>query len=254
MNGVLVQEVTHYCNITSRKCLKLPKEKIDYYDFTFELDGSMVYYVNGQKITLQRNDAIFLKPGTLRARDSGNQTVRYVSFNFYAAAGVTFPFSDYMQECITADIRKMILVYPPSHLSSFYHAKEKCASILNYILYELLDFAVSRCDNEYVSRILGYIDEHIREKMILKTISDFVGLSREYTCSIFKRETGKTLTSYINERKMLLAKELILDNEMNLADIAAYLGFEDYNYFSRLIKRYLNVSPLYLRTTEKCKI
>jgi len=69
-------------------------------------------------------------------------------------------------------------------------------------------------------------------------------LSKEYTSYIFKKEIGKTLTDYVNERKMLLAQELIRNGEMSLTDIAVYLGFENYNYFSRLFKRYVEISPL----------
>ena len=59
--------------------------------------------------------------------------------------------------CITPNIRKLIVAHPYRHLSTFYHTKEKCASILNYILYELLDSSTVRCDNEHVSRIINYI-------------------------------------------------------------------------------------------------
>ena len=55
------------------------------------------------------------------------------------------------------------------------------------------------------------------------------------------------LTEYVNERKMLLAKEFILNREMSLADISTYLGYDNYNYFSRLFKQYLGVTPISLK-------
>ena len=148
---------------------------------------------------------------------------------------------------ITSDIRKLVSLYPPSHLSSFYHAKEKCVNMLNYILYELLDVSTIKCDNDHVVRMLYYIEEHITEDLRLQTISAQMNLSIEYTSYIFKKETGKTLTDYVNERKLLLAKNLIVSGEMSLADIASYLGFENYNYFSRLFKRYMNSTPIMLK-------
>ena len=42
---------------------------------------------------------------------------------------------------------------------------------------------------------------------------------------------------------MQYAKELIIRNEMSLKDIAAYLVFDDYNYFSRLYKKRFGSSP-----------
>ena len=79
--------------------------------------------------------------------------------------------------------------------------------------------------------------------MSLQSISREIGLTKEYTANIFKKETKITLTNYINERKMLLAKELILRNEMSLGDLSAYLGYDNYNYFSRLFKRHFGITP-----------
>lgn len=243
----MVEEVFHYLNITRKACHHLDNQILDFFDFTFILDGQMVYYANGRKYTVKKNDAIFLRPGTLRSRNAGTEPVRYVSFNFHASTGTGFPFPDYMPGCITPNIRKLIAAHPYHHLSTFYHTKEKCASILNYILYELLDSSTVRCDNEHVARIISYIDENILEKHTLASISSYAGLTKEYTCNIFKRETGKTLIDYVNERKILLAKELILNNEMPLSEVAVYLGFDNYNYFSRLFKKYLNSSPMSLK-------
>ncbi len=244
MQCYLVKDVSHYCNVSLKKCGEILRHTIPYYDFTFVLEGTMVYYANDKKIILQKNDAIFLPPGTVRSREEGDGQVRFVSFNFTTLEGVDFAFSLYMQGCITQNIRKLVSQYPPSHLSSFYHAKEKCVSMLNYILFELLDAVSIKSDNEHVIKMMYYIEEHITEDLRLQTISAQMNLSREYTSYIFKKETGKTLTDYVNERKLLLAKELIQNGEMSLTDIAAYLGYENYNYFSRLFKRYMEISPV----------
>lgn len=239
----LVEDISHYCNVVMKQCSPIAPHIISYYDFSFVLEGSAVYYADGVKITLKKNDAIFLRPGTLRSREAGEESLRFVSFNFTAPAGVEFPFPVYMHGEINQDIRRLVALYHPSHLSSFYHAREKCVNMLNYILFELLDASELKCDNEHVMKILYYIEEHITEDLTLHTISKVVNLSREYTSYIFKRETGKTLTAYVNERKLLLAKELILGGEMSLTDVANYLGYDNYSYFSRMFKRYLKITP-----------
>ncbi len=247
MQYYFVEDVSHFCNVTQDKASAITERSIPYYDFTFVLEGTMVYYADGVKIVLQKNDCVFLKPGTVRSRERGSENVCFVSFNFTAMEGVELPFPSYMPRCINQNIRKLVALYPHSHLSSFYHAKEKCVSMLNYILYELLDASELKCDNEHVMKILHYIEEHITEDLTLQTISAYMNLSREYTSYIFRKEMGKTLTAYVNERKLLVAKELILGGEMSLTDIAAYLGFENYNYFSRLFKQYLEITPMMLK-------
>jgi two-component system response regulator YesN len=99
-------------------------------------------------------------------------------------------------------------------------------------------------------KVTRYVGEHITDKMSLQSISGVIGLSKEYTANIFKKEVGKTLTDYINERKMLLAKELITRNEMKLTDVASYLGYDNYNYFSRLFKRHFDFSPIEVKNKK----
>lgn len=120
--------------------------------------------------------------------------------------------------------------------------------MLNFILFELIDVTSLKSSNPYVLKIAKYIGEHITEKMTLQSISQEIGLTKEYTANIFKKEMKITLTNYINERKMLLAKDLIISNEMSLGDLSAYLGYENYNYFSRLFKRYFGITPTNLKS------
>lgn len=247
MQHYLVKDISHYCNVTKSMYGSLLERPIPYYDFSFILDGSMVYYADGIKIPLEQNDAIFLPPGTIRTREPVQDTVHFVSFNFTAMEDAVFSFPLYMPNCIKANIRKLVSLYPPSHLSNFYYSKEKCINMLNYILLELAEASELTSGNEHVVRILHYIEEHLTEPLTLQTISAKMHLSREYTSYIFKKEMGKTLTAYVNERKLLLAKELIIDGAMNLTDIASYLGYENYNYFSRIFKNNLGITPIALK-------
>ena len=247
MQHYLVKDISHYCNVTKSIYGTILERPIPYYDFSFILEGSMVYYADGMKIQLQKNDAIFLPPETIRMREPVQNTVHFVSFNFTAMDGVTFPFPPYMPDCINGNIRRLVSLYPPIHLSNFYYSKEKCINMLNYILLELAELSELTSNNKHVIKILHYIEEHITENLTLRTISAQMNLSREYTSYIFKKEMGKTLTAYVNERKLLLAKELIADGSMTLTDIASYLGYENYNYFSRIFKNNLGITPIALK-------
>ncbi|MBR6765956.1 MAG: helix-turn-helix transcriptional regulator, partial [Clostridia bacterium] len=164
------------------------------------------YIADGKTIVLSKNDAILLKPGTIRTRIAINEPVKYVSFNFSVMPDVELPSENYLQNCITLDIRKLIAFFSQAHLTMHYHSKEKVANLLNLILFELMDVITLKSANPHVLRIARHVDEHITEKMSLQSISNEIGLTKEYTAYIFKKQTNKTITNYINERKMLLAK------------------------------------------------
>ena len=116
-------------------------------------------------------------------------------------------------------------------------------AVLNYILFLLLDARRQETVNPHVMEMLRYIELHISSPITLSDLSAHVYLSREHTAHIFKKETGKTVTEYVNRRKMLLAKELLEGGEMSLTEIAQNLGFENYSYFSRVYKKTFGESP-----------
>lgn len=247
MNSYIVSDVIYYCNRSVSHCSSLEDRALSYYDFTFILSGSITYLVNNEKITIESGDAIFLRPGDSRCRVEGKAPVHYISFNFLSDNEKMLPFGRIMKKCISEDIRRLISVYPPQHLVERFHAKEKCQNILNYILLELYDLHKLRSTNEHVIKIIKYIDEHITERMSLRDISEHFHLSKEHTSYIFKREMGIQLVSYINEQKALLAKRMIMRGEMALAEISDYLGFENYDYFSKTFKKYIGITPLKLK-------
>ena len=137
MHQYIVKDILHYCNVSLDKCSNISLKNIDYYDFTFVLSGSMTYTADGETLVLKKNDAIFLKPGTLRSRVGGNEPVKFVSFNFTTMPDVQLNLESFLPNCITSDIKKIISAFPQSHLSEYYHSKEKVANFLNFILFVL---------------------------------------------------------------------------------------------------------------------
>ncbi len=248
-----VREVTHYCNIKVKSSGRILKRVIDFYDFTFVLEGELLYRVSEKEIRIQKNDAIFLPPGTQYSRAPLNTAVAYVSFNFHAAEGISFSFAPFLPKVINQNIRNLINAYPYGHLSSRHHSREKCANLLNYLLLELEDVLSFGSNHPHVCTMLSYIQEHFRERITLQDISRCTGLTKEYCACLFKQEMGKSIIDYMNERKMQTAKELILTGALSLTEISDYLGYENYNYFSRLFRKTFGEPPMALRKKTKSR-
>ena len=243
MNPYLVKDLLHYCNISVKACTSIERHTIRYYDLTFVLKGSMTYLINGKKHVLSDNDLMFLVPGTLRERLQGDCPVPYVSFNFSALSETYLPAKSFVRRAVTHEKRRLSGVFPQSHISPMHHERERVTAILNYILFLLLDEQKQEIGNPHVLKMLRYIELHISSPVSLRELSEHVYLSKEYTAHIFKKETGKTVTEYVNYRKMLLAKEMLEGGEMSLSEIAESLGYESYSYFFRVYKKTFGVSP-----------
>ncbi len=246
----IVKELLFYCNVATNQSRNLTSEIIPYFDLTFVLKGELTYIINGEKCVLRENDAILLRPNTVRERLGDSHPVKYVSFNFLMNEEINI--DPYSESIINSDIRKLIAIFPQSHLSPSFHSKEKLEGILNYILYEMIDISLFKSKNQNVIKILKYIENNIALPLTLTQISQAVNLSKEYTANLFKKEMGKTIIEYINEQKMLLAKNMIDNGETSLNDIAVSLGFENYSYFSKVFKKCYGIPPVKMKANRAC--
>lgn len=82
--------------------------------------------------------------------------------------------------------------------------------------------------------------EYRRGPLSLKLISEQVSVSSSYLSAQFKKETGKTLTDYINEKRIRDSLVLLSTTELPIQKVAERVGIYDENYYSRLFKKYLN--------------
>lgn len=241
MSYYIISGVVHYCNVKVSQVEEMKLEVVNYFDLTFVLEGKMIYIINGEEIVLNKNDVLFVKPQSERIRLKTTEKTTYVSLNFHTELkDIHLPV--YLKNAITPSVRKLLSVYPASYIPDI-NSEKKCVCLYNYILLELLETINPKSENLHVGKMLNYITQNITKSISLNDLSKLTNLTREYCSWIFKKETGEAPLHYINRQKMTVAKSLIQHNKMSLTDICQYLGFDNYNYFSRLFKKYHNSSP-----------
>ena len=249
MENYIVKNLLHYCNVQRQGCRTISPKPIPYYDLTFVLEGSITFIVDGTEYVLNKNDAIFIRQGMIRERIKSDKNIWHVDFNFEVIDGLEPLLPVYLPNSFSSDMKRLVQVFPHTHIVPENFSKQKITNLLNYILLELLEKNSQKTQNTYVNKIISIIDEKLTEKLTLKDISDEMNLSKEYVSYIFKKETGKTLMNYINEQKMIAAKEFVINSDMPLVEIAQILGFDNYNYFSRLFKKHFDRTPVSMRIT-----
>lgn len=90
---------------------------------------------------------------------------------------------------------------------------------------------------------LEYINSHLSYKITLKNISEHAKMNESYLSRQFKKETGKNISDYINEKRILLAKHHLESTDHSIATISKLCGFKNYNYFSKVFKDYTGQTP-----------
>ena len=90
--------------------------------------------------------------------------------------------------------------------------------------------------------ILDYLALHVYDSFSLDALSDELHYSRTRLCSVFRKQTGKTIYSAYLSLKITEAKRLIL-KKLPVTEIAGRLGFSSSSHFSSTFKKYTGRTP-----------
>jgi len=105
--------------------------------------------------------------------------------------------------------------------------------------------------SDVVFKTTNYIKRNCAEKLSLDSLAREVYISKSYLSSIFKKETGMSLTVYINKVRVEKSKKLLLEDNASLSLISSQCGFKDQSYFTKVFKKETGVSPKRFRNNSK---
>jgi AraC-like DNA-binding protein len=124
-------------------------------------------------------------------------------------------------------------------------ADELCgwiSGVLHRFISQAFDFAHVK-HSDVVHKVMDYIKKNYDGKLSLGSLARQVFLSKSYLSSIFKSETGMSLTAYISRVRVERSKQFLMDERISLAVVANQCGFEDQSYFTKVFKKETGVSP-----------
>ncbi len=107
--------------------------------------------------------------------------------------------------------------------------------------------AQARANSGYshvVRSCLDYVETHILERITLREMSAEIGYHENYISRSFKREVGKSLFDYINQRKVENARGILVSNRVSLGELSAELGFSSPSYFCAVFKKETGMTPM----------
>ncbi|MFS0671746.1 response regulator [Ornithinibacillus sp. 179-J 7C1 HS] len=94
-----------------------------------------------------------------------------------------------------------------------------------------------------VQQIKQYIQAHSHEEISLETLSVEMGLSPIYISKLFKEKMGINYIDFLTECRIEKAKKLMQDPRRSIKEIAIEVGYHEPNYFSKVFKKMVHVSP-----------
>ncbi len=110
---------------------------------------------------------------------------------------------------------------------------------------------VDEVNDDLLEKVKSFIDNNISENITVKDISDYVCVEYKYFSHHFALRYGMRLKQYIRRKRVELAKEMIVNSDMNMTAIAEKCGFGTIHYMTRVFKNEENLSPTEFRRRFK---
>ena len=99
-----------------------------------------------------------------------------------------------------------------------------------------------------ITKAREYINEHKTEEIALEDVAKRVNMSTFYFCKMFKKATGVTFTEYLSLVRISKAKNLLLNPNLRISEIAFEVGFQSLTHFNRVFRKIVGESPTEYRS------
>ena len=233
------------------------------YEIYVFLNGDVDYIVEGTTYPLSPYDIIVLRPGEMhRAYHKTQKKYERIVFNvddefFELNNCIEYKavFNDRdlgKKNKLSAEFVKSSGLYDTIKRWMKYTNKEQNfdSAISKATFIEIL-YLMNNVDEPYfddedneslVQRVISYINKNFTSKITLEELEDEFFVSRYHLCREFKRVTGHTIISYVNNKRLSLVKQLYKQGE-SINKICVDAGFSSYSSFYKAYLKEYGVIP-----------
>lgn len=106
-------------------------------------------------------------------------------------------------------------------------------------------------ESPMITRAKQYIRENQAEELSLGQVAKAVNASSFYFCKMFKKGTGLNFTEYVCRVRIESAKNLLLNPNLRISEIAYQVGFQSLTHFNRVFKKTVGEAPTEYRSKLK---
>ena len=233
------------------------------FELTIVRDGSGIITTHGTPVSVKRGDIYLSFPCEIHGIESDFE--KPLKYDFFAF--------DTDDAALKEELEKIILEYSPADKRVFcdervsylvgnaiseFGGEHFCSDELLYnlfsqiLIYTVRNFRENAAETrpDHITeadalcyRLMNYIDTHIYSMKRLEELGDVMGYSYGYLSSLYKRNTSNTLADYYRNKKLEIAKLLVLERRMKMSEIAELLNYASVYAFSKAFKNHFGRSP-----------
>lgn len=97
--------------------------------------------------------------------------------------------------------------------------------------------------NGKISDIISFVSDNALKKITIDDICESVHMSKYHLCRVFKENVGVTIWEFIKNRRLSVAKQMLVDNDSKISEIAQKCGFSDSSFFTKTFSKEFGVTP-----------
>ena len=235
------------------QAFKFPVLKLRYDMVMLIEDGSCSLLLEGKKkpYTLSKNDIVYI-PANTEMRRSISKPLTYYHLSFYSQADHPFcqsilPGKLMLPSDVTASIFQSIRrAYPLAN------NREPISHVIEHIFAENYLFGKTKKVNfkplsDEVKNTIRYMTQNIGNSMDMQELAAQVYLSQSGLIWKFRQELGTTPSQYLIQLRLRSVKQLLLNRNYSIAQIAERCGYSNPYYFTNAFHKYAGMSPTEFR-------
>ena len=231
------------------------------YEVFIVLTGECKFFIYDKLYTLKSGDAVLLKPDVFHYCSAVSEHSRInLEFSeedlreFFHAALTDKLLSSFDAQLISLNSNEL-----DKCTADFYENDEliclSAAEILrvlfkSYKSNKYMNTAVSMQRPEkmkQINSVVSYVSKHYKAISSLDEICSACYINKSYLCRLFKSTFAISVWEYIANLKIRNACELLTSTSLSVYDIALESGFNTSQYFSRIFKRHIGLTPVEYR-------
>lgn len=274
-NLLVVQKIVtiHYFELD--KNFVSEGESHDFWEFVYADKKSLICTANGREIKLEEGEILFHKPNephALAANGINAPNVFIVCFECKSEAvrffeekrlrldkqsrRFIYPIIEECKKtfdmpCFDPGLRKMQLLKNPT-----LGGEQLIKNYLEILLVNIMRSETEKKNSnaiflqkeDYVghvsNEIVKFLKDNLEAKLSVDDVCEKLNYNKSYLFRQFKADTGSSIMSYFTRLKIEKAKQLLLENEWSVTEIALELSFDSPNYFSKTFKKITGYTPL----------
>ncbi len=227
----------------------------DYYELFFVIDGTLTLGLTEETHILHANDLIVCGPHQPRPRQTICDTpCKYLTVVFDMGNAERIHFLGQVFSC-SASIQSALNKLIAQSMSHSFYTQTLMLCYLQEIIVQLMQLSDQMHQShplagsqqairaDLLQQIVSYMNQKVADPITVDEICHKFFISRSSLQALFKSHLHTSPKNYLINIKLQKSKELIQKKCHTISEISYLLGFSSIHYFSRLFKKYYNISP-----------